>query len=810
MERYWPKSRIDNKAHVWLALDQETGAEVVMKLADINRDSSYGERNDRVKLEAQIQRELSPLNLKRIVNFKAFYTNNENQYVLIVEKGLGNLAGVLEMKSILSELETKLTVCGILEVYNQDFDSHFKPSIGLSTCHKKLVVHRNLKPGNLFLFDNNLNSLKIGDFGISVEDNGYSSIGGISGTRGYMAPEVLSGQRYGRPVDMWAVGVMAYQMLFGSLPFPVEATSKPKLFGLGKKLTAKNLVFPTHPHEISSIGKQFIQELLVDDPDGRITCEQALQHSWIQSLDERVKFEGVKYMPDPEIIAEPVVGFPGWLKLIQGNSPPYYFYEPGNITQWNHPAEDPLPVYANNKSRTHRTAEKSASGLKKALLKTPNRVRNVTFGELVEIIPDTEHESFQEYSSNSEMHQDVPNSEKLIIPMEISPTQEESIQEALSYILKLPETNLDCKTVSLPQLIPPQNSNLPDLNSSNTTIPPTIMLKPPPSPMRKIIPLQPTHKLNSSTSPQSMHNASISQSIQESYSPVSIFLKNEAPLPPVQINNTQYQTGSILPSFPESTSHENRPQLRRQPTRSSQQPSGLMKSSTVQTARQIRTSSAITKLETNRPLPSKPQVPPRPVQVDSVAQKSSYSHTPTLGLKAVATSTINSSKFVSKVVNKSTAASSSQNPMIVLKSVPDIVEKATTTARAIRQAPTSKSRFINSESINSKSSQLIPPVVPTKPTAIAARPSVPPKPTVIRITKPLVGSGSQPFVPTVSSSNTARPNNDATVSLLDSSPLTRTLSTTVEIGFVQKQVAIQKRQVITPTKQTVKKAVWLK
>ncbi|KAJ3104980.1 Serine/threonine-protein kinase plk1 [Physocladia obscura] len=326
MERYWAKSRVHNHTgHVWNGIDQETNEEVVMKLADIESDSDYDDSNERAKLEAQIQKELTPLNPTRIVNFKAFYVNQERQYVLVMEKAACTVDDVLQVNKKLSEHEAKVVINGILE--------------GLVTCHKKYIVHRDLKPANLFLFNNNLNSVKIGDFGISAEDNGYGCIGGMRGTKGYMAPEILDKQRYGRPVDMWAVGVVTYELLFGVLPFPNSVT-KPKIFG--HKSIAAKLSFPTYT-QISAQAKDFIQLLLVDNPDNRINVGQALSHPWIQSLD--VTHTDAKYAPDPPIVPEPIHGFPGWLRLVKGNEPAYYFYEPTGITQWNHPEEDPLPLY---------------------------------------------------------------------------------------------------------------------------------------------------------------------------------------------------------------------------------------------------------------------------------------------------------------------------------------------------------------------------------------------------------------------------------------------------------------------------------
>jgi serine/threonine protein kinase len=95
---------------------------------------------------------------------------------------------------------------------------------GVSVCHSNKKLHRDIKPPNIFLFGTleNFESLmpKLGDFGISVEVNSpTASTLTLVGTYLYMSPEQLKGEKYSLPADMWAVGVVFYELLSGKYPF---------------------------------------------------------------------------------------------------------------------------------------------------------------------------------------------------------------------------------------------------------------------------------------------------------------------------------------------------------------------------------------------------------------------------------------------------------------------------------------------------------------------------------------------------------------------------------------------------------------
>jgi eukaryotic-like serine/threonine-protein kinase len=98
---------------------------------------------------------------------------------------------------------------------------------GLEHAHRHGVVHRDVKPGNLMR--SNEGVIKLADFGIAkaTEQSSITQVGSVLGTAAYLAPEQARGEEAGPQADQYALGVVAYQMLAGRLPY--EATSLTEL-----------------------------------------------------------------------------------------------------------------------------------------------------------------------------------------------------------------------------------------------------------------------------------------------------------------------------------------------------------------------------------------------------------------------------------------------------------------------------------------------------------------------------------------------------------------------------------------------------
>jgi serine/threonine-protein kinase len=90
---------------------------------------------------------------------------------------------------------------------------------GLDYAHRNGVIHRDVKPGNLLRSTEGM--VKLADFGIAkaAEDSDITKVGSVLGTAAYLAPEQARGEPAGPASDLYALGVVAYQLLAGRLPY---------------------------------------------------------------------------------------------------------------------------------------------------------------------------------------------------------------------------------------------------------------------------------------------------------------------------------------------------------------------------------------------------------------------------------------------------------------------------------------------------------------------------------------------------------------------------------------------------------------
>ncbi|XP_001338677.4 calcium/calmodulin-dependent protein kinase type II subunit beta isoform X5 [Danio rerio] len=167
------------------------------------------------------------------------------------------------------------------EYYSEADASHCIQQIleAVLHCHQMGVVHRDLKPENLLLASKCKNAaVKLADFGLAIEVQGDQQAWfGFAGTPGYLSPEVLRKEAYGKPVDIWACGVILYILLVGYPPFWDEDQHK-----LYQQIKAGAYDFPSPEWDtVTPEAKNLINQMLTINPVKRITAQEALKHPWV-------------------------------------------------------------------------------------------------------------------------------------------------------------------------------------------------------------------------------------------------------------------------------------------------------------------------------------------------------------------------------------------------------------------------------------------------------------------------------------------------------------------------------------------------
>eukprot|EP00055_Hartaetosiga_balthica_P013977 m.74297 g.74297 ORF g.74297 m.74297 type:complete len:914 (-) comp8449_c0_seq1:306-3047(-) len=137
--------------------------------------------------------------------------------------------------------------------------------------HNLDIVHRDLKTENLLL-DNDFN-LKVVDFGLSNSMAGKTTLHTMCGSPAYTAPELLGGKQYGKPVDIWSIGINLYAMLTGKLPFSSDNVTTLHAMILDQDFDI--------PASFSNELREVLLKILVAKPKNRITLSELAKHPWV-------------------------------------------------------------------------------------------------------------------------------------------------------------------------------------------------------------------------------------------------------------------------------------------------------------------------------------------------------------------------------------------------------------------------------------------------------------------------------------------------------------------------------------------------
>jgi len=136
---------------------------------------------------------------------------------------------------------------------------------GLDYAHRNGVVHRDVKPGNLLVSEADV--VKLADFGIAraTDQSSITQVGSVLGTAAYLAPEQARGEEAGPRADLYSLGVVAYQLISGRLPYEANSLSELALKQQRESPMPLDELNPHVPHELA----QAVTQALAIDQESR-------------------------------------------------------------------------------------------------------------------------------------------------------------------------------------------------------------------------------------------------------------------------------------------------------------------------------------------------------------------------------------------------------------------------------------------------------------------------------------------------------------------------------------------------------------
>ena len=255
--------------NIFLAKEIGTNEEYAVKEINVQNFSSENLYN--ISRESLILKDMSHIN---IIKFHSFFIYNNKFYIVMDYARGGELLSLLASKTRLKEEQAKFI---FRQIYN-----------AVHYIHSKNIIHRDLKPNNILFLDEEKTHIIIIDFGISGLANGNQKESIKAGTELYLPPEVIAGKEFSSStkIDMWALGIILYQMVQGCHPFESKDGKDNNIINniLRNKLEFNKKI------KISESLKKLIEGLLEKNYRFRIDTGDILFEKWFEdkSLTKKI------------------------------------------------------------------------------------------------------------------------------------------------------------------------------------------------------------------------------------------------------------------------------------------------------------------------------------------------------------------------------------------------------------------------------------------------------------------------------------------------------------------------------------------
>ena len=251
-------------ANVYLAKDTILERNVAVKVlrGDLSADDKFIRRFER---EAQSVSNLSHKNIVEVYDVGV----EDNEHYIVMEYIEGKT-----LKQLLKKRES-LTITEVIDIMTQLTD-------GMSHAHESYIVHRDIKPQNIMILDNGL--IKITDFGIAMALNAtqLTQTNSVLGSVHYLPPEQASGKGATIKSDIYALGILMYELITGNVPFKGDNAVEIALKHINEKIPSIRKQNPAIPQSVENI----LLKAAAKNPRNRYDSVKDMYEDFLHCLDE--------------------------------------------------------------------------------------------------------------------------------------------------------------------------------------------------------------------------------------------------------------------------------------------------------------------------------------------------------------------------------------------------------------------------------------------------------------------------------------------------------------------------------------------
>ena len=223
---------------------------------------SYG-KLDIIYNEINIHSKLDHENIIKLYNFNE---DNENINIIMEYAPNGNLYDLItKEKNGFSEYKA--------------FEYFIQVVNAVYYLHNNNIIHRDIKPENILIGEDN--KIKLCDFGWAKELT-LENRSTFCGTVEYMAPEIVGSENYDYGVDIWSLGILLYELLYGHSPFKANNTKNVIL-----NIKSHELTYDDTNKTVSKSCKDLIQKILNNNPQKRYKIKDILEHPFVKKYQEK-------------------------------------------------------------------------------------------------------------------------------------------------------------------------------------------------------------------------------------------------------------------------------------------------------------------------------------------------------------------------------------------------------------------------------------------------------------------------------------------------------------------------------------------